>query len=256
MADRVRPGDRLRVAAPVADLRDGPSGQRQRQLLRGDPVTVEAVEGACFWVQSDKDRYRGAVDPLDLGPAVAPTHQVGVLATHLYTAADIKAPEAASLSFGARLAIEEAGDTFGRTHDGLFVPMVHLVDARRRFRDPAGVAELFPGTPYLWGGNSRLGLDCSGLVQAACLACGLSCPGDSGQQEVAAGEPVAEDAPLERGDLVFWRGHVAMAVSDTILIHANAHHMAVAFEEAEMAVRRIAGQGGGPVTGRRRLSVT
>jgi len=247
------PGERLQVCVPLTELRDAPRGSRQRELLRGDVVTVEDhADGWCA-VRAEKDGYRGVVHPDDLAAPVTPTHRVAALATHLYTAADPKSRDIASLTFGAHLCIEAEVAGFGRTHDGGFVPMVHLADARRHFADPAAVAEMFLGTPYLWGGNSRLGLDCSGLVQAACLACGIPCPGDSDDQARAAGAPVADSEPLARGDLIFWAGHVAMAVSDSRLIHANAHHMAVVFEDAAAAVRRIAAQGDGSVTARRRL---
>ena len=123
---------------------------------------------------------------------------------------------------------------------------------RLKFNDLAAVAELFLGTPYLWGGNSRLGLDCSGLIQAACLACGVPCPGDSGDQSRDVGDALDPADPLRRGDLVFWNGHVGMMVNQTLMIHANAHHMATVFEPLEDATARIEAAGDGPVTARRR----
>lgn len=243
------------VVVPVADILDRPDGARQRQALYGAVVdTTPAAEG---WVHvvSRRDGYAGVMRTDDLGAHVPATHHVTALATHLYAAPDIKAPDLATLSLGADLAIVAEAGAFGRTQAGYFVPLVHVAPLRRRFGDPAAVAELFLGTPYLWGGNSRLGIDCSGLVQAACHACGLPCPGDSAGQARAAGGEVGPDAPLARGDLLFWKGHVALALDDRRLIHANAHHMAVVYEGAEDAVRRIAGQGGGTVTGRRRLDV-
>lgn len=245
--------DLRQVAVPVADIRAAPDGARLRQLLFGEIVEVVGERQGWPMVRARRDGYRGLMHPGDLGPARTATHRVVALATHLYTAPDIKAREVASLSFGARLTI--AGETAGflATDEGLHVPRPHVAAVGRVFGDPAGVAELFLGTPYLWGGNSRLGLDCSGLVQAACLACGMPCPGDSGDQAREAGAPVEDEAPLRRGDLLFWKGHVAMAVGPDRLIHANAHHMAVAFEPAEEALRRIAAQGGGRLTARRRL---
>lgn len=243
------------VVVPVADILDRPGGGRQRQLLYGAAVDVTGRGDGWFQVRARRDGYAGVMRADDLGAHVPATHHVTALATHLYAAPDIKSPDLASLSFGSELAIVAEAGAFGRTQAGYFVPLVHVAPVRRRFADPAAVADLFLGTPYLWGGNSRLGIDCSGLVQAACHACGLPCPGDSADQASAAGAAVAPDAPLARGDLLFWKGHVALALDDRRLIHANAHHMAVAYEGAEEAVRRIAGQGGGNVTGRRRLAV-
>lgn len=253
MTGRPQTETAAQVVVPVADILDAPEGARQRQLLYGDGVEVTGRGEGWTRVCALRDGYTGVMRTDDLGSAVTATHHVTALATHLYAAPDIKSADLASLSLGARLTLVSESGSFGRTHAGYFVPLVHVAPVRRRFGDPVAVAELFLGTPYLWGGNSRLGLDCSGLVQTACLACGLPCPGDSGDQEKSAGAEVAADAPLARGDLVFWRGHVAIATDDTTLIHANAHHMAVVYEGAEDAIRRIAGQGGGSVTGRRRL---
>jgi len=260
MMTRTTPTDGItegaaQVVVPVADILDRPDGARQRQLLYG--AVVEAAPMAAGWVRvhARRDGYAGVMRTDDLGAHVPATHHVATLATHLYAAPDIKAPDLATLSLGAELAIVAEAGAFGRTQAGYFVPLVHVAPLRRRFADPAAVAELFLGTPYLWGGNSRLGIDCSGLVQAACHACGLSCPGDSAAQARVAGAEVAPEAPLARGDLLFWKGHVALALDDRQLIHANVHHMAVVHEGAEDAVRRIAGQGGGTVTGRRRLAV-
>jgi cell wall-associated NlpC family hydrolase len=129
------------------------------------------------------------------------------------------------------------------------VPKKHLRPLDRPFTDPAAVAQLLFGVPYLWGGNSVLGIDCSGLVQAALLACSVPCGGDSDLQEAVGSEATGEP---RRGDLVFWPGHVAMMVDGETLIHANAHHMAVAYEGLAAATLRIEAQSGGGVTARRR----
>lgn len=251
-AKRYVTGEPARIAAPLADLLARPGGPRDRQVLMGERVTVLDHDGGFAFVQAEKDGYCGYLPEAALAGDRAPTHWVAAPATWLYRAPDLKTPEVASLTMGARLAIVAEHPRFLETADGLFVPRPHLRPLGDRAADPAAVAESFLGTPYLWGGNSRAGIDCSGLVQAALLACGIPCPGDSDMQETCVGTPLPEAAPLRRGDLLFWKGHVAMAVSPDRLIHANGFQMAVGYEGIAEAVARIAAQGEGPVTARRR----
>ena len=136
---------------------------------------------------------------------------------------------------------------------GGYVPQVHLSKIGALLPDPVSVAELFIGTPYLWGGNSRLGIDCSGLVQAALLAGGMPCPGDSDQQMAALGTLLAPGTAPQRGDLLFWKGHVAMVVDAKTIIHATGHPMAVVFEPLESAIDRIKAQEGLGVSAHKRL---
>lgn len=250
-AARFTEGAARSVCAPVADLRESPDGARDRQLLFGDLVLLLEERDGFGFVWSQKDGYAGYVALAALGPEIRPTHWVAAPATHLYAAPDIKAPEVMALPFGARLAVEPNG-VFAETADGGFVPSVHLKPVGAFYTDPVAVAEMFLGTPYLWGGNSRQGLDCSGLVQAALMACGQDCPPDSDMQ-MHLGAEIAPEAPLVRGDLLFWAGHVALVVDRGTLIHANAHHMAVAHEPTDAAIARIAAQGDGPVIARRRV---
>jgi hypothetical protein len=241
------------VSVPLANLLAAPGGSRDRQVLLGEGGLVLEDRDGWSFIMLDRDGYVGWIETPALGAPVEATHRVAVRATHVYAAPDIKSPDLAGLSFGARLRIVSETDRFKETHDGRFVPKQHLRGLGTPFRDPVTIAQLFFGTPYLWGGNSAQGIDCSGLVQAALLACGIPCPGDSDLQEAALGTPLPEDAPVERGDLFFWRGHVAIAVDGGTLIHANAHHMAVAYEPLDAALRRIDAQGGGPLTSRRRI---
>lgn len=242
------------VAVAVSDIRDRPGGVRLRQLLFGEPVQPLEELGGHVRIRAKRDGYEGVIARADLGPLMALTHQVTALATHLYTAPDIKSAELMSLSFGSRLTIVEQNGPFSRTQQGHYVHSAHIALATKRFADPVAVAELFLGTPYLWGGNSRLGIDCSGLVQVACLACGYSCPGDSGDQAEALGDPLDAQAPLRRGDLLFWKGHVAWVAGPDRILHANAAYMATVYEGLSEAAQRILDQGDGPITARRRLS--
>ncbi|MFN6951536.1 MAG: NlpC/P60 family protein [Albidovulum sp.] len=251
-AGRYVAGEPARIAVPLTDLLARPDGPRDRQVLMGERVTVLDRHAGFAFVQARKDGYCGYLPETVLGGDREATHWVAAPATHLYREPNLKTPEVACLTMGARLTIVAEHPRFLETLDGLFVPRPHLRPVGDWAADPATVAESFLGTPYLWGGNSRSGIDCSGLVQAALLACGIPCPGDSDLQEAVVGEPLPEAAPLRRGDLLFWKGHVAMAVSPDRLIHANGFHMAVGYEDAAEAIARIEGQGEGGVTARRR----
>ncbi len=253
-AERFTDGEARQVSVPVCDLRKEPhTMRRERQLLFGDTFTVlEDRDGFAFG-QSGRDGYCGYVRSADLQAAQTATHIVGARGTHAYSAPNIKIPEIMALSFGSKLSVEDEDGRFVRTHEGHYLPWVHVRALDRPFSDPVAVAEVFLGTPYLWGGNSGAGIDCSGLVQAALLACGIGCPGDSDLQEQALGQPLSDVASTRRGDLFFWKGHVAMAVDDERLIHANGHTMSVAYEPIKATIARIEAAGEGPVTSRRRI---
>ncbi|WP_170335678.1 C40 family peptidase [Ruegeria arenilitoris] len=241
-----------RVIRPVVDLLYDPNGPRDRQLLYGDTVTITETSDRWSRVTSDKDDYSGWIASEVLGTPEPATHYVKAPATHAYLKADMKTPDRASLSFGSKVRALSETERFVETDLG-FIPKVHLASDGSQMTDPVAVAELFLGTPYLWGGNSRFGVDCSGLVQAGLLACGIACPGDSGDQERALGEDLPESTPAKRGDLLFWKGHVAWVAGENLLLHANAYHMAVAFEPMDKAIARIISQGDGPVTSHKRL---
>lgn len=250
-ADTFVEGELARVAAPLADLCAAPGGARDRQLLAGAAFLVlERRDGWAFG-RAEADGYVGWLAEAALAGWVAPTHRMAAPATHLYPAPDLKARETARLSLGAHLTVTGATGAFLRTDTGAFVPAAHLRPLGAWEDDPVRVAESLIGTPYLWGGNSRDGIDCSGLVQAALFACGRPCPGDSDLQAAALGRPLPAGAALRRGDLAFWPGHVGWLADAGTLLHANAHHMAVAAEPLAGAVARIAEAGGGAPAFRR-----
>lgn len=250
-APRFTKGEAAQVNLPLVDLLREPGGARERQLLLGDGFTViDRFEGFAFG-QSTKDDYCGYLPESALGAAVAPTHWIAAAASHLYSGPKVQAPERASLSFGARVTVTGGAGKFSQTLLG-FIPSCHLRQIGDLFTDPVEIAEKFLGTPYLWGGNSRAGIDCSGLVQASLLACGIACPGDSDLQQTL-GQAIPESAPLQRGDLLFWKGHVAMAVSPTHMIHATGNTMTTLIENTAAAIARIIEHGDGAVIARRRL---
>ncbi len=244
-------GEPARVVVPLADLRAAPDGARDRQLLMGDAVTVIDRDRGHAFVISEKDGYCGWLAESTLGDGPEPTHWVMAPATHLYEAPSVQAREMASLSLGSRVAVKGAWGAWASTDFG-YVPVAHLHPVGQWAPDPVLVAESLLGTPYLWGGNSRFGIDCSGLVQVALHAAGMACPGDSDMQ-MAMGRGLGAEEQPKRGDLVFWKGHVALVVNQDLLIHANGHTMSVSYEGIREAVARISANGGGLVQARQRV---
>jgi cell wall-associated NlpC family hydrolase len=248
-------GEVMRVTTPIAELLRAPGGARDRQLCMGEAMRIYEIHDGWAYGEAMRDGYTGYMRADALAAAPAPTHRVAARATHLYPIPDFKAHEIAALSHGSLLEVLSTGLRFAETPHG-FVPKAHLTPLEQPDSDPVSVAALFLGTPYLWGGNSGFGTDCSGLVQMACLACAIPCPGDADQQEAQMGHALPPNAPLRRGDLLFWEGHVAWVAAPDMLLHANAFHMATAYEPLDAALARIEAQGDGPVTSRKRLGET
>lgn len=249
LADSYVEGIPKSVLLPVVDLKPSPTGSRERQLLRGAVVTVFEDRDGWSFVQAT-DGYVGYIKSENLGVIYAPSHIIATPATHAYAAENFKSNDVMRLSFGARVTVIDERRKFFETDVG-FIPKSHLRPLDRPFSDPVTVAQIHFGTPYLWGGNSTSGIDCSGLVAAGLTACGISCPADSDMQKADLGTEITGD--LQRGDLMFWRGHVGMMVDPDTMIHANAHHMATVYEPIKNAILRIAAQGDGDVTARKRL---
>ena len=243
------------VIAGIAPVRDAPShGATQvTEALRGERVTVyETDDEGWAWGQLAGDGYVGWLPSAALlAPDAEPTHRVTALRTFVFPGPSIKLPPTDALPLGAQVAVAGEQDSFAVLASGGYVPKGHLVALATHEPDFVAVAERFVGTPYLWGGKSSLGIDCSGLVQVALAACGVPCPRDSDMQEKALGKPTSL-AGLQSGDLIFWKGHVAIARGRNSLIHANAFHMAVTIEPVADALARI-GAAGSQVTSVRRL---
>lgn len=254
-APRYVEGEIKQVAVPVAPLRRRPASDAplDTQALYGEEARVldEDWEGWA-WVQLQADGYVGYMPAEALAPlGPAPTHKVKAQLAFLFPGPDIKLPPRETLPFGSKVSVRAESGLFRATAEGFF-HQAHLAPRDDMEDDPVAVAARFLGVPYLWGGRSSLGLDCSGLVQTALTACGLPCPRDSDMQEAALGAPLDLAGPFRRGDLLFWPGHVALVETPDILLHANAFHMAVAREPLQPALARIAAAGS-PLRSARRL---
>jgi cell wall-associated NlpC family hydrolase len=253
-AARFADGEDYEVIDAQAPLRrhPAPDAPLDTEALMGERVTVyEFNQEGWAWGQLAADDYVGWL-PANalLKPRATPTHKVTALRTLAFPGSSIKAPPVAAPPLGSRLCVLREQDRFAVANIG-FLPASHLAPLDHAEADFVAVAERFLGTPYLWGGKTNYGLDCSSLVQLALNACGVSCPRDSNMQERALGSPI-DPSQLRRGDLVFWKGHVAIVRDETSLVHANGFHMQVAIEPIGTALARIAAAGS-PVTSAKRL---
>jgi cell wall-associated NlpC family hydrolase len=261
MAEGQRGADQVyEVIDATAPLRQAPSPDAplDTEALKGERVIVHETEEGWARGKLEADGYAGFLPASALAaPGAPPTHKVAALRTLVFPGPSIKLPPLEALPLGARLAVARTEGAFAVTPAGGYLPARHLAAIKEMESDFVAVAQRFLGAPYLWGGKTSLGLDCSGLVQVALTACGIPCPRDSHMQEKALGRalaPAIDLGELRRGDLLFWHRHVAIVRDATSLIHANAFHMAVAVEPIEAAIARIR-TAGSEVTSFRRLDV-
>lgn len=242
-------GRQARVTAAVADLRRAPRPDAvlDTQLLCGEDVTVFEEADGWAWVQAGRDGYVGYVDDTVLAPCQGePTHRVSVPRTFVYPGPDMKLPRSGHLSMGSHVQIvdkaETRGTRFGILPSGEAVVLSHLAAADANGGDFVSVAETLVGTPYLWGGVSGFGIDCSGLVQLSMRMAGRQVLRDTDMQAGTIGtviDPGSDYGNLERGDLVFWSGHVAIMTDRENIVHASGHTMLVSREALREAVTRI-----------------
>ena len=258
-AARFVTGEVFEISEAIAPLRSKPSSDAtlSTQALKGERVTIYDRDGEGWaWGQLNSDGYVGWLPDRALArPASEPTHKITALRTFAFPGPSIKLPPVDTLMMGTTVTVLREDGAFAVSREGWYLPLPHVGGLDRFERDFVDVAERFAGTPYLWGGKSSLGIDCSGLVQIALNAAGTGCPRDSDMQQDGLGralDPV-ESMKLQRGDLIFWKGHVAIVRDANSIVHANAHHMATATENTRDAIARIKAAGS-EVTAIKRLA--
>ena len=253
VAEHFVDGEPAQIAVPVSDLFREPNGARDRQLLIGVDVLVFERRDGWAYVQETLGSYVGYLQTDHLRDPQPSTHRVVAISSHAYSKADMKTADRYWLPFNARLAVSKIQNGFAETPLG-YVPEQHIAPLNTQL-SLTETARQFLGTPYLWGGNSPRGIDCSGLVQASLWAANIPCPGDSDQQERALDAHNIERDDIRDGDLLFWKGHVAMALDNRQLIHANAHSMSVKIEDIDAAITRIKGSEGKRPSSIKRLNL-
>jgi cell wall-associated NlpC family hydrolase len=248
-AKRFVTGEAFEISEAIAPMRCAPSPDAElaTQALKGERAMIYDRDGEGWaWGQLNSDGYVGWLPDRALAkPGAKPTHKITSLRTFAFPGPSIKLPPLETLVLGAMIAVTREDGPFAVTREGWYLPRQHVGLIDSHVADFVAVAEQFAGTPYLWGGKSSFGIDCSGLVQVSLNAAGTGCPRDSDMQQDGLGRALdqSEAKKLERGDLIFWKGHVAIVRDADTIVHANAHHMATAIENTRDAIARIKAAG-------------
>ena len=245
-------GKNYQINVPLVDLLSAPDGRRNRQLIYGSKVKYFGAADGWAFIQNTYDSYVGYVPQNTIVSEKEKTHIVTVPIAHVFLEPNIKSKNVEMLPLAAKVSGQMVESGFLETELG-WISVSQLKQKTELPKDPIEVSKLLQNAPYLWGGNTSLGIDCSGLIQISMLLCGLDCPGDSDQQMNTLGHNLDIGSPRKKGDILFWKGHVAWVVNERQILHANAYHMAAVIEEANEAIERIKKQDNNSVIAHKRL---
>ncbi|WP_375676334.1 MULTISPECIES: NlpC/P60 family protein [unclassified Bartonella] len=262
-AQRFVQGEKRRVNTAVAGLfkENSKKSERQTECLFGEELLIFEQGETMSWGQSLKDGYVGYIDTKVLCTStIKQTHVVSVPRTFKYLHADLRGPIVSPLSMGSKVSVVdeiEVRDTmYSILENGTAIITSHLSPIGRVYEDYVTVAETFIRTPYLWGGVSGFGIDCSGLIQLSMMMTDQIVLRDTDMQQETIGSPLTDTDKLQRGDLIFWKDHVAIMVDHANIIHANGFSMDVMIEPLEKAITRIAKKNQYPIAKRRPIQET